>query len=256
MKAALVTGAGRRIGAAVAQSLGEQGWYTFIHYNKSRSDAESVLSKIVSFGGNGEVVQADLLDMASLRNLMNIFSSFCSSGAITRTCLINNASLFEYDTFQSMSEQSWHNSINTNLRAPIFIAQEYASRIQEGSEGCIINMLDNKVFAINPDFFSYTVSKVALHGATAAMAMALAPQIRVCGIAPGITLISGKQTQESFQIAHKKNLLGRGCSIEEIVAAVKFILTTPSYNGQVVTIDGGQSLMKYPRDVAFLPEGF
>jgi NAD(P)-dependent dehydrogenase (short-subunit alcohol dehydrogenase family) len=174
--------------------------------------------------------------------------------------LVNNASTFEYDTVQTMTPASWAQHIDGNLRGPLFLSQMFAQAAaghdgdHDGGhdDGCIINILDNKVRAPNPDYFSYTISRIGMAGATEVLALALAPRIRVCGVAPGITLVSGAQTEEEFERAHRANPLGRGCTVDQIAGAVRFILATPSMTGQVLVIDGGQSLAKPPRDVAYL----
>jgi NAD(P)-dependent dehydrogenase (short-subunit alcohol dehydrogenase family) len=167
--------------------------------------------------------------------------------------LINNASHFGYDTAATTTATALTHNMQVNLFAPALLAQAfYAAVIARGAKGTIINLIDNKVFALNPDYFSYTLSKVALQGMTQMHAMAFAPTIRVAGIAPGITLVSGSQTEQEFQRSHNNNPLGEGCTPEQIVGAVDFILATPSYHGQTMVIDGGQVLQRRPRDVAFL----
>lgn len=250
-RAVLITGAGRRIGADMARGLAQDGWFVCLHCNASRVQAESVLGEIQAAGGAGKVVEADLADPAAAKALIQR----SGSEAPPLTGLVNNASLFQYDDIGSLSAETLDRHFAVNLRAPMLLSQAFLASLGEDREGCIVNMLDNKVFAVNPDYLSYTISKIGLHGATLAMAMALAPRARVNGIAPGITLESGGQGEESFERGRRMSPLGHVSSTDDIVRALRFILTTPSLNGHVITIDGGQSLQKLPRDVAFLDRG-
>ena len=150
-----------------------------------------------------------------------------------------------------MSWESWHAHLAPNLAAPLLLSKAFAASLPPGREGVIVNLLDQKVHNLNPDFISYTLSKVALAGLTTLLAMELAPRIRVCGIAPGTTLPSGKQSPENFAASQRATPLGRGTSVAEIVAALRLILASPSMTGSVIAIDGGESLTRRPRDVAF-----
>ena len=249
MKAVLVTGAGKRIGRAIAVALAADGWYVFVHYNRSEGEADDCLAEVRAVNGDGETVKADLAKADEARALIRT----CLDRGFDLACVVNNASAFNYDFPDAVDGDVFADAMNVNLLAPMLIAESYAkAQAEKGAPGCIINMLDNKVFALNPDFYSYTLSKAGLHAATKMMAMAYAPMVRACGIAPGITLISGNQSEESFQKAHKVNLLESGCEPADIVRAVRFIVATPAITGEVLTIDSGHSLMRLPRDVAFL----
>jgi NAD(P)-dependent dehydrogenase (short-subunit alcohol dehydrogenase family) len=252
MHGVLVTGAGKRIGAAIARHLGAQGWHVFVHYNASRPEAEAVAAAIIEAGGAATIIGADLADADALSTLVTRCEAICPL-----TLLINNASHFAYDTAATATAASFDHNMRVNLYAPALLSQAFHAAIKtREANGVIINFIDNKVFALNPDYFSYTLSKVALQGMTQMHAMAFAPTIRVAGIAPGITLISGNQNEADFQRTHSNNLLGQGCTPKQIVGAVDFILATPSYHGQTMVIDGGQVLQRRPRDIAFLgPEG-
>jgi NAD(P)-dependent dehydrogenase (short-subunit alcohol dehydrogenase family) len=248
MPAVLVTGAGKRIGAAIAEHLGGRGWHVFVHYNGSRGEAEAVAATIVSAGGQASAIGADLSDTDAVSTLV----ARCEAIA-PLDLLINNASHFSYDSAATTTAEALDHNMRVNLYAPALLAQAFHAALKaRGGEGVIINMVDNKVFALNPDYFSYTLSKVALQGMTQMLAMAFAPTIRVAGIAPGITLVSGDQNEAEFQRTHNNNLLGRGCTPEQILGAIDFILATPSYHGQTMVIDGGQVLQRRPRDIAFL----
>ncbi|WP_298264866.1 SDR family oxidoreductase [Acidocella sp.] len=248
MKSVLITGAGRRIGAHLARHLGAKGWHVFVHYNRARAEAEDVAAEIRAQGGSASTLGADLADEQAASRLI----AACEAvGPLT--LLINNASLFLYDSAATTSFAAMEANMRVNLYAPVMLAQAFYTALKaRGAEGVVINLVDNKVFALNPDYFSYTLSKVALQGMIQMLAMACAPTLRIAGIAPGITLISGAQSQAEFERTHNNNPLGRGCTPEQIAGAVDFILASPSYHGQTLVIDGGQVLQRRPRDIAFL----
>jgi NAD(P)-dependent dehydrogenase (short-subunit alcohol dehydrogenase family) len=252
-RAALVTGAGRRIGAALARALAAAGWFVHVHHHRSASEAEAVAAEICAAGGGARAIGADLaaLDAAGAEALI----AQCRGNGPALLALVNNASLFENDGATTLTDASWSRHLQVNLTAPIMLARAFAnglSHLAAGETGSIVNILDNKVAATNPDFFSYTISKQALDGATRTLALALAPTVRVNGIAPGITMISRLQTEERFTAAHRNNPLGRGCTQADIARAALFILDTPSLTGETIVIDGGQALTRPPRDVVFL----
>ena len=247
VQAVLVTGGARRVGGAIARALAADGWFVCIHYHRSAEDAERLRDEIVAAGGRAAAVGADLTDVSETESLV----ARASDAAGPLTALVNNASLFENDNIETLTAEGWDAHLDANLRAPALLCRDFARSLPEGQQGCIINLLDQKLWNLNPDFLSYTISKVGLHGLTQVLAMALAPRIRVCGIAPGLLLPSGKMTQQGFERAHGKTPLGRGPEVEEIVAAVRFILATPSFNAQTITIDGGESLRPRRKDVQF-----
>lgn len=252
-RAVIVTGAARRVGAAIARALGGAGWFVHVHYRRSAAEADSVIAEIRKAGGHAAGIAADFetLDAAGAGGLLEA----CAAAGPPLAALINNASLFEYDTAASMGEDRWQRHLQANLTAPVLLVRAFAERakaLPEGEAGCVVNLLDNKVFATNPDYFSYTISKQALEGATRTLALALAPKVRVCGVAPGIALISGKQTEADFARTHKNNPLRRGATPDDVARAVRFLLDTPSITGHTIVIDGGQFLARQPRDVAFL----
>ncbi len=252
-RAVLVTGAAKRIGAAVAAALGAAGWFVHVHYRKSAAEAEAVAAKIRAGGGAAATVAYDLETLDSRH--AGLLIEACAKRGPPLAALVNNASIFEYDTARNATDESWARHLKANLTAPVLLARAFAAAAQtlpEGETGCVVNLLDNKVFATNPDNFSYTISKQALEGATRTLALALAPKVRVCGIAPGIALISGKQTEADFRRTHRNNPLKRGCTPEDIARAIRFILETPAITGHTIVIDGGQYLARMPRDVAFM----
>ncbi len=243
----LITGAGRRIGAALAQNLARDGWQIVAHYHRSARDAEALAALITSDGGRCDTIQADLSRQEDIETLI----PRCIAAFGPLDVLINNAATFFNDLIDTVTWDTFQAHLTPNLAAPLFLSRDFARAFGDRTGGNIINLLDQKVDNLNPDFMSYTLSKIALHGLTPMLAMAFGARIRVNGIAPGITLISGKQTEESFQRAWQANPLGRSSTPDEIAACARFILATPSITGQTIVLDGGESLRGRARDVAF-----
>lgn len=248
MKAALITGAGRRIGAEIARDLARHGWQVLIHYNASESEATEVASQIAAGGGRASTIRADLHAPLAIDGLIGLALDIAPGLEL----LVNNASSFRHDTAASVTADGLAKSFALNATAPILLAQSYARRLPTDRNGVVVNLLDNRVVAPNPDYFSYGVAKFAMMGATRMLALALAPRIRVNGIAPGITMESGGQSTPAFEAAHRRNPLRRGCSPEEVAAAVRFIAEVPAMTGEIITIDGGLSLANPGRDVSFI----
>ncbi len=244
---ALVTGAAKRIGRAIALGLAKAGWDVAIHYHRSAADAETLRREIFALGQRAITIPADLSQVADVEGMMQR----CVEQLGAPTCLVNNASMFEFDQIRSLKSGEWDAMHTANLRAPILLARDFARFLPEGAEGNIINLLDQKIANLNPDFFSYTISKAGLDAATHTLAMALAPHIRVNAVAPGLTLVSGDQTSENFAQAHRMAPLARAGNLEDILAAVLFLLATKSVTGQTIFIDGGQRLMPLDRDVMY-----
>ncbi|MBR9824755.1 MAG: SDR family oxidoreductase [Alphaproteobacteria bacterium] len=242
-KIALVTGGGKRLGAKIAKALAEDGWHTIIHYNYSGTDARALEAAIIADGGYASTAQFDLGDVAGVKAFMK------SIGRVD--ALINSASIFEMDRPEDVTHEMLDKAMRVNLMAPVLLASAMAEHHTRRASGCVINILDQKLFNLNPDFFSYTLSKHALLGATTTMAMALAPRVRVNGIAPGITLPSGGQSQEEFARAHRLNPMDGGSTPEDIIRAVRFILATSSMTGETMIIDGGQHLDARNGDVMY-----
>lgn len=242
----LITGGGRRIGAAIAFCLAGRGDHVIVHYNSSAADAEEVCRKIRDAGGSCDIVACDLTCRAAMTQLIGRVRDI--AGPVDT--LINNASAFTLDHLDTLDFELWDQHLAVNLTAPAFLSREF-SKQHDIEGGVIINIVDQKVDALNPDFLSYTISKVGLKGLTQVLAMALAPRIRVCGVSPGLTLMSNLQTKESFERAYRSMPLKRGSTVEEIARGVTFILDTPSYSGQILTIDGGESFQRRARDVYF-----
>jgi NAD(P)-dependent dehydrogenase (short-subunit alcohol dehydrogenase family) len=249
MRTALVTGAGKRIGAAIARMLAGDGWRVIVHYNRSAAEAERLAAEIAAGGGVCVPVQADL----SRQDEVEALIGRCVSAHGRLDCLVNNASSFFHDDIRTVSWNSLRDHLTPNLIAPVLLCRDFAAQFDAPEGGCIVNLLDQKVQNLNPDFLSYTLSKIALAGLTEMLAMALAPRIRVCAVAPGLTMISGKQTEASFERAWRAAPLGRSSTPEEVAACVRFILSVPSMTGETIFVDGGESLRGRPRDVAFDP---
>jgi NAD(P)-dependent dehydrogenase (short-subunit alcohol dehydrogenase family) len=234
----LITGAGRRIGRAIALDMARDGWAVAIHYRNSIADAEALRDEIEAAGGTAAVFAADLQNFTSLDGLFTA----CVTTLGAPHCLINNASEFLLDTVQSTDEATWDTHLDINLKAPVFLAQAMARHLPPDAQGNIINIIDQRVWKLTPDFFSYTISKAGLWTATRTLAQGLAPRIRVNAIGPGPVLRSVHQSDADFEAEQKSTLLQTGPSPTEIAAAVRFILSSPSMTGQMIALDGGQHL--------------
>lgn len=232
----------------IAGDLACHGWQVLIHYSASDKEAAAVAARIVASGGRASTLRADLLDPKAIDGLV----AQALETAPGLELVVSNASSFRYDTAASVTADALAESFAVNATAPILLAQSYARRLPADRTGGVINLLDNRVVAPNPDYFSYGVAKFALMGATRMLALALAPRIRVNGIAPGITMESGGQSTPAFEAAHRRNPLRKGCTPEEIASAVRFITEVPAMTGEVITIDGGLSLANPGRDVSFI----
>jgi NAD(P)-dependent dehydrogenase (short-subunit alcohol dehydrogenase family) len=250
MKTALITGAAKRIGRQLALDLAKAGYDIAVHCNASRTEAEDVATLITDMGRRAIVVQGDLAALSTPAQL--ITDATAALGPLT--LLINNASKFDRDELGGVSAESWAQHLDTNLRAPIMLAQAFAAQLPSDAEGNIINMLDQRVWKLNPEFFSYTISKAGLWTATRTLAQALAPRIRVNAIGPGPALPSIRMDDLAFDKQTKLTLLGRGTSPDEISAAVLFILSQPALTGQMIALDGGQHLLWQTPDVIEVTE--
>ncbi len=229
--------------------MAAEGCFVILHYNTSGSEAEQLAHEIARRGGRCGVIQADLLDRGAGIGLLDR----CRAQFGAPSMLVNNASSYLYDTAATLSEEVWTANLRTNLEAPVFLSQAFAA----SGPACgrsIVNLLDFKVANLNPDYFSYTVAKAAMAAATRLLAMACRGRVRVNGIAPGLTLISGRQTEEQFRRAWSMNPLGRGPTPAEIAGAVVFLRDTPSINGQILCLDGGAALQPRARDISVDPE--
>lgn len=237
-KNVLITGAARRIGKAIAFDMAANGWRVAIHYRKSQAEAALLAAEIIAAGGDADIFAADLAHFDQLDPLMAAVQD--RFGPVT--CLINNASEFFLDSVATTDEATWDTHLGINLKAPVFLAQAMAKRLPAGVDGNVINIIDQRVWKLTPDFFSYTISKAGLWTATRTLAQGLAPRIRVNAIGPGPVLRSVHQTDAEFADEKQSTLLHTGPTPEEIAAAVRFILAAPSMTGQMIALDGGQHL--------------
>lgn len=237
-KTVLITGASRRIGRAIALDMARSGWSVGIHYRKSQAEAGTLLAEIEERGGKAALIEGNLNEFQCLEALV----VDCAAKLGAPSCLINNASEFLLDTVESTDETTWDTHLDVNLKAPVFLAQAVARHLPQDCAGNIINIIDQRVWKLTPDFFSYTISKAGLWTATRTLAQGLAPRIRVNAIGPGPVLRSVHQTDSDFEAEALSTLLHTGPSIEEITAAVRFILSSPSMTGQMIALDGGQHL--------------
>lgn len=235
--AALITGGARRLGRAMALALAEDGRDVVIHYAGSREEANATALAARQFGVRAEVCPADLLDRSQIAGMIGRAADLIG-GPIS--ILINNASIFEYDRIGSATYESWDRHMRTNLEAPFFLTQDFAAQAPDG--GVIVNMIDQRVRKLTPEFMTYSLAKSALWALTRTAAQSLAPRIRVNGIAPGPTLRGARQSQEHFDAQQAATLLEIGSSPEGIVGALRFILASKELTGQLLCIDGGQHL--------------
>jgi NAD(P)-dependent dehydrogenase (short-subunit alcohol dehydrogenase family) len=246
----LVTGGARRIGRAIALAFAQRGWDVAIHYGRSRNEAQATAREVAALGRRAVLLKADLADERAVAALLP--QAIAALGRLD--CIVNNASRFEVDTAGSCSYASLDIHYRTNTAAPVILARELARHVAQGGQACVVNLLDQKLFNPNPDFFSYTLSKSALHAATTLLAQALAPRVRVVGVAPGITLASGEQSDAGFERAHTRTPLGRSSTPEDVAAAVLFAAESRALTGSTILVDGGQHLVPSARDVMFLTE--
>jgi NAD(P)-dependent dehydrogenase (short-subunit alcohol dehydrogenase family) len=238
VRTAIITGAARRVGRAIALSLARSSWQIAVHYRTSPEAAATLVEEIDRLGGKAVALDAELTDIDQLRAL----APRCAEMLGAPSCLINNASQFLKDELGTLDPAGWQAHIDTNLRAPVFLAQSFAGVLPAGQCGHIINIIDQRVLKPSPEFFSYSVSKAGLWWATQTMAQALAPKIRVNAIAPGPVLQSIHQTARQFEAEQRDTLLGHGASPDDVAAAVHFLLETPSITGQMICVDSGQHL--------------
>ncbi len=235
---ALVTGAARRIGRAIALDLARAGWRVAVHYRHSAREAQALAREIAEAGGEAAAIPADLANPSDVRDLV----PRCCEAMGAPTCLVNNASEFIVDSLATATMETWDTHLDINLKAPVFLAQALVAHLPEGASGNVINIIDQRVWRLTPDFFTYTISKAGLWTATRTLAQALAPRVRVNAVGPGPVLKSVHQTESDFAAEVRSTLLKRGPTPAEIAAAVRFILEAPAMTGQMIVLDGGQHL--------------
>ncbi|MCU6433954.1 SDR family oxidoreductase [Undibacterium sp. Jales W-56] len=247
-RVALVTGAARRIGRTIALALAQRGWDVAVHYGQSEEEALSLVAEIKALGRRSVALQCDLGNEHAVQALLpHVIAAF---GGIQ--CIVNNASLFEEDQITSLSQRLLDQHMHVNLLAPLLLARALHAATPDGQQSCVINLLDQKLQNLNPDFLSYTLSKAALQCATTTLAQALAPKVRVVGVAPGITMISGHQTAADFAQAHQVTPLGRSSTPEDIAKTICFVADMPAITGSTIMVDGGQHLLPSTRDIMYV----
>lgn len=247
----LVTGAARRLGRAIALELAAHGWNVAVHYHRSKTDAERTAAELREAGARAETFRADLADETECEALVPAVVQRLGPLA----AVVNNASLFEHDDVQSLRYDSVARHWRTNTAPAIVLARAlHAHRGTAGvppGDGCVVNLLDQKLFNPNPDHLSYTLSKAALHAATPLLAQALAPLLRVCGVAPGLTLDSPQIDAQRLAALKAQGPLPRGVEARDVAHAVRFVLENPALTGNTVLVDAGAHLMPRSRDYAF-----
>ena len=249
-KVALVTGAARRLGREIALALARAGWDVGVHYGGSRDDALATVADIEATGRRAVALQARLQEEAEVLALLPALGRALGAPG----CVVNSASRFEFDSAADFGWASFQAHVMPNLAAPVLLARELHSSLPDGAEGVVVNLLDQKLWAPNPDFLSYSLSKAGLSYATTLLAQALAPRVRVVGVAPGLTLPSYLQDDAAFEAAHRAHSpLGRSSTAADVAASVVFAVANRSITGSTILCDGGQHLQPLPRDVSFVP---
>ncbi|OYU52756.1 MAG: short chain dehydrogenase [Alphaproteobacteria bacterium PA1] len=245
-KTVLVTGAGQRLGLAIAQKLAKAGHTVILHASNSIAQAEAAAESLRAEGAKAYAVQADLLVEADVASLITRASSLAG---VPITGLVNNASIFEGDEASDFTRASWDRHFDVHVRVPCELARNLAAALPAGQSGSIVNLIDQRIFKLTPQFFTYTLSKAALATATHTLAQALAPHVRVNGVAPGPTARNIRQSDEDFQKQVDATLLGTGSPVDDVVEAVCFLLNAEAVTGQIMAVDGGQSLIWRTADV-------
>lgn len=252
---ALLTGAARRLGRAMALDLAAAGWDVAIHCHRSAEAAKEVAAEARGHGATAEVLQADLLIEDEVAALVPRAAE-ALGGPLS--LLVNNASVFENDSLAAMTRESWDRAIESNLRAPVRLTQDFAEQAPRATTDArgepvagavVINMLDQRVWNTDPSFLSYTLAKSALLAFTRTAAQTLAPHVRVAGIGPGPTLRGERESEAHFMRQRRACLLGRGSDPEDVIAAMRFILACKAFTGQMIAVDGGQHLIWQTPDV-------
>ncbi|MBT2322177.1 SDR family oxidoreductase [Variovorax paradoxus] len=245
----LVTGGGQRLGAAACEAFARAGWTVWCQYRASRDEAEVLCARLRGEGHTATAVEADIASEEGRRALV---AQIGADGPLG--CIVNNASTFEPDTGLDFDPEAALRQLGLNLIAPLSFARLLAKsgRPGDGIDRSAIHILDQKVYNLNPDYFSYTVSKLALERAVALQAQSLAPAVRVCGVAPGILFVSGPQNQANFERASRANLLRRPTDPADVARACVFLAGTPSVTGTTLCVDNGQHLVPLERDIMFV----
>ena len=244
--AALVTGAGKRIGRALALSLAQSGYDIAVHYNSSKSEADEVVALVRAMGRQAVAIQGDLSKEAQTAAL----TATANAALGPLNLLVNSASLFEHDDVDTMTRESWDHHMETNLRAPLKLSQDFAHQIVSEENNLIVNIIDQRVLKLTPQFLSYTASKAALWSLTKTLAQALGPKnIRVNAIGPGPTLKNPRQSDADWARQNEATILGHGATPDDICAALHYLVAAQAVTGQMIAVDGGQHLVWKTPDV-------
>ncbi|KXU94446.1 short-chain dehydrogenase [Caballeronia megalochromosomata] len=253
-RAVLVTGAAKRIGRGVALEFARQGWDVAVHYGGSEREARETVADIEALGRRAVALKADLGDEAEVGRLVPA----CVEAFGGLNCVVNCASRFDEDTAADFSYAKLLEMTAVNVAAPLTLARMLheitpdAAAVDDAQRGVVINVLDQKLYNMNPDYLSYTLTKAALENATVALAQALGPKLRVVGLAPGLTLISAGQTPASFESAHRVTPLNRASTVDDVAQAACYLANAHGVTGTTLVVDGGQHLVPSPRDVMYL----
>jgi NAD(P)-dependent dehydrogenase (short-subunit alcohol dehydrogenase family) len=252
---ALITGAGKRLGRAMALYLAGRGYDIAVHFASSRKEAEATVTEIVAMGRRAVALRADLLVESQVEKLVERAAQGLGGPL---TVLVNNASIFEYDTIGTATRKSWDRHLESNLRAPLVLTQHFAAQAPKASRdsrgelqarALVVNMIDQRVHKLTPEFLSYTIAKMGLWALTRTAAQGLAPDVRVNGIGPGPTLQGVRQSDDHFARQRAATLLQRGANPADVTAALGFFLDSPAVTGQMIAVDGGQHLAWATPDV-------
>lgn len=251
-KRVLITGGSQRLGAELVHAFAQAGWEVWCHYQHSEEHALALQNTLANLGIEIRLVQADLARQDEMESMMDEISD--DAGALK--ALVNNASMFTPDEGLDFSPDVARAQLDVNLIAPMFLGKLLARQQMSAgrSDGCVIHVLDQKVFNLNPDYFSYTLSKLALEQAVSLQAQALAPGIRVCGVAPGLMYLSGPQQADNFQLASRINLRRMPTDPRDVAKTCVFLAETPSITGTTLCVDNGQHLVPLKQDVMFVIE--
>ena len=246
VKTALVTGAAKRLGRAIALDLARHGWSIALHYNSSEKEARATAADAATTGVKVALLKADLGRESETATLVE--RAAAELGPLT--ALINSASLFENDDWYSVTRESWDKHMEVNLRAPFVLAQAFAQQVPRDETGAIVNLIDQRVLKPTPQFLSYSLSKSGLYWLTTTLAQALAPRVRVNAVGPGPTMVNARQSQADFARQREATVLGRGAEPQDVCDAVRYLLEASSVTGQMIAVDGGQHLIWRTPDVS------